>query len=226
MTIIINESFEGAGYDEVWATSTDTGCTLNADAVTPGNALKGLGAQSLKADVLNVANNDAFIYQSKSAQTKTYIRQFVYVNSHTLLDTESVFIGGGFTAGFAMVAAGTYLINQSGALKLGGVYYSNGINQYPTAAPIVTGRWYEIEIYYNTVKNEWEWWLDRKSQGKESLTGVTGNPEIFFSGLLGSTSGSPISVYSDLITVDDNNRIQHVISFDKFTKPVVKSVFE
>ena len=206
MTILINEGFEGAGYEESWAESVDAGCTLDEDSAIPGVPSMELGDQCLKSIVIDATNGDSFAYQTKPAQNKIYSRQHIYIGVNGLSDTQSVFIGGAFSAGFASIVFSTYIANVSGILNLGITYYSNGANQYPVKIPVDLNTWYEVEIYYDTTTNEWKWWLDRAYKDGGSLIAAIGIPTIFFNGCLSNTGSASSTVYTDVITIDNENR--------------------
>ncbi|HDY89813.1 MAG TPA: hypothetical protein ENH82_17065, partial [bacterium] len=48
MARVVDESFEGAGYEESWSETAGAGNTIDEDSVIPGTPPPGAGSQCLK----------------------------------------------------------------------------------------------------------------------------------------------------------------------------------
>ena len=64
MTRLINQNFEGTGYDngESWSEGTDANCITNEDFAVPGTKPPGAGDQCLRSYIVDVTDNDAYAY--------------------------------------------------------------------------------------------------------------------------------------------------------------------
>ena len=200
---IIDESFEGIGYEETWTESVGSGCSLYEDSSIPGTAPPGSGSECLRSisgspDYKAFATRD---YGSEQPNTSTSF--YLYVEAEGLSNGENKNIG--ILRDSANNDVFRLRLNQNtGQLRFNLRVYNNGsLNDYYT--DIFEATWYKIKVKYNNVNDTWEWWVDDISQNSGSLTGThyTGIQTWIF-GFWWTSQARTGTIYFDLINVKIN----------------------
>jgi hypothetical protein len=201
--LIINESFEGAGYQESWTGTVGTNCSLDEDFAIPGTPPSGAGSQCLRS-VSASAGYQAYANRTLGTeQPKTFTTFYVYVGNEGLAvstqkDICTLADGGGNNPVILRLFKGS-----AGNLRFRFRLYNNGVWTNYDSTVISLNTWYKIEIKYDDTDNIWECRLDGTTQGSGSLTGshYTGIQSWNFGFV---TSGQQYSgtVYFDLIKVN------------------------
>jgi len=205
MARIIDENFEGTGYEESWSETVDTGCTLDEDASIPGTHPPGAGSQCAKAIVLNATANDAWAEQIKTAQNISYCRVYIYVAEEGFADGNIAVIGRiGAAAG---VSASISIGQNSGVLQMRFSYYSSGAIQSTAWITISLNTWYRIEWRYDITNLLWAWRIDGITQHSGSLVAATRTPDRMLFGIGGHTGAAQTTVYEDLVVWGDTTWI-------------------
>ena len=207
MARIVDENFEGTGYEESWSETVTAGNTLNEDAAIPGTPPTGAGSQCLNA-ILTPGATNAFATQIKSATNINYLRVYLYISQEGLNNTQTITLFN-LRNSSDSATAGIQLIQISGVVGIRYVYYSNGA--YQVTAP-VTGSlntWYRIELQYDVTNMLWEWKIDGISQANGSLTGAVLTPDRLSIG--GNHNGAGTSnIYLDLVAWDNTDWVEAV----------------
>lgn len=205
MARLIDENFEGTGYEESWSEAVSAGCTLDEDSVIPGTPPTGAGSQCLKAIILNGTNENAYADRTLTNQNISYIRGYIYCSEEGLADTNVLRLLLLYDSSNTVVAR-VEIIQTSGALKLRFVYYSGGALQNTAQIAFSLNAWYRVEYKYDITNLLWEWKVDGVSQANGSLSAATKTPQKLSAGIR-TVSGSPTqsTVYTDLVVWDDAN---------------------
>lgn len=205
MGLILNENFEGTGYENSWAESVDSGNTSDEDSAIPGTAPPGSGSQCHKAIATDAVSVNAFAYNGSANQNISYIRGYLYIGAEGLADGEvfsTLFLIDSSFANFSTIMQ---IGQNAGQLQIRLVYYSGGALQ-PTAwANINIQQWYRVEYKYDITNLKWEWKIDGAAKNSGSLVAATITPYFIGIGINGHEGSSPTTLYSDLITWNDSN---------------------
>lgn len=203
MARIVDENFEGTGYEETWAETVNAGCTLDEDSTIPGTPPTGAGSQCLKTIIVDGTSESAYALQTKTNQNISYIRAYIYCSQEGLADTFALRLAALYNSADALVAR-IIIIQVSGALKFNYQYYSGGALQSATAVNMSLNTWYRVEYKYDITNMLWEWQIDGVSQGSGSLSAATLTPDRIVTGIR-TVAGNPTqsTVYTDLVVWDD-----------------------
>ncbi len=202
MARIIDESFEGTGYEESWTETIDTGCTLDKDASIPGTPPPGSGSQNLKSIVVDNTNNNAYADQLKTNQNISFVRAYVYLSQ----------VGFGNNQGFQGLSILDSSNNPAGRIQIAlisGVgkirfqYYSNGVMQSTSFINLTINTWYRIEYQYDITNMLWGWKIDGVSKANGSLVSATRTPQKMRVGITSHTGTNNTTLYTDLVVWDN-----------------------
>lgn len=202
MARLVDENFEGTGYEETWSEGIDTGCTLDEDSTIPGIPPVGAGSQCLKAVVLNATANDAFARRTLTNQNISYVRDYVYIAEEGFADTNTVFVNALLNSVNAL-ASGTQIGQLSGVLKMRHSFFNNGAPQYTAWVNVSLNTWYRVEYQYDITNLLWEWKIDGATQANGTLTGATRIPTKLDVGIESNNGAAQTTVYHDLVVWDD-----------------------
>jgi hypothetical protein len=205
---IIDESFEGPRYQEIWTESVGDGCSLDPDAAIPGIAPTGSGNQCLQSVSDEIGYKAVGTLDYGAEQSRTFTRIYLYVGVEGLTSGDKKKIGALEDSGNNSVFI--FRLYKSGIqLQCNLRLYNNGTwNDY--YANISSGTWYRIEVKYDTTNpgnpDAWEWRLDGTSQENGSLSGTyySGIQEWNF-GFMTGTQAETGTIYFDQVTVDIND---------------------
>ncbi|HDY67754.1 MAG TPA: hypothetical protein ENH85_08185 [Candidatus Scalindua sp.] len=204
MARIIDENFEGTGYEETWAETIDAGCTLDEDSVLPGSAPYpvGAGSQCLKAIVLDATYADAYALQTKTNQNISYIRGYVYLSEEGLADNQ-YFYSFVLADGASAVVSRIQIAQISGVLNVRFSYYSNSAIQNTAFTNISLNTWYRIEYKYDITNLLWEWRINGVLRNSGSLVANTRTPQKLLIGIQFNIGVAQSTLYTDLVVWDD-----------------------
>lgn len=202
MARIVDESFEGTGYEETWVELVDTGCTVDEDSSIPGTPPIGIGSQCLNSIVTDATNNDASTLQTKTNQNISYIRGYLYVSAEGFSNNQ------GFATLNIQTTTGTLvaridILQLSGVLSSRFVYWSSGAQQATAGVAISLNTWYRIEYQYDTTNLLWEWRINGVTQHSGVLAATTGTPDRLRIGIIGNTGTTGATMYTDRVAWDD-----------------------
>ena len=202
MARIIDENFEGTGYEETWAETVTAGNTLDEDAAIPGTPPTGSGSQCLKA-IFAVATS-AFAEQTKTNQNISYVRYYLYVETEGLADGHIIsLVNLRTTTGTAICAV--QVGQNAGVLQARYNYYSSGAYQTTAWVNINIAQWYRLEFKYDLTNMLWEWKIDGVSQTSGSLAAATYTPGRMRIGGTQTTVTGTTTLYQELVVWDDTN---------------------
>jgi hypothetical protein len=207
---LLDESFEGAGYEHSWAETIGANESNivdqdNTDVARPA----GGGAQILKIvkDITPTATATASraitIYDIGSIEPSVYVDFYVQINANGLTnpadEVKLCTLSGG-----SLITGMLSLINSSGNIK----FTYNDSNYpyalYPTAGGITLDQWYHIQMSYDNINGTYSCLIDGNYVygGIISGTPSTGTQYI----TLGSASDIfTLTAYYDLINVSSTN---------------------
>ncbi len=204
--LLIDESFEGDGYEEFVTGTVGSGCSLDPDylhSAIPATPPPDAGSECLKVTA-NVgkqayAKRD---YGSELPRTRTSF--YLYVDTEDLADGSNKNIG--ILDDNSGINVLVFRLNKNGTqLRFNLQIYNNGWkNNYYN---ISKGVWYKIDVKYDDIDNIWEWRVDGITQpctgGCSLLGGVhyTGIRTWNF-GFMGTGTSITGIIYYDLIRVN------------------------
>ena len=209
MSLLINEGFEGTGYEESWTETTDTGCTLDEDSTTPAGIPE--GSQCLECYIIDYVDNQAHIRQDFGAGGKAtlYGGCYFYLNS---LHATARYLN------VLYVMSTTYadnlqiiLLEDSGTLKLRFDYYDDGSLKSTATISASIQTWTLVEYKYDTSGGAWEWKVDGVTQHSGSLTGTLRTPRYFHAGIHNCNNTTAITNYVDSVRADDETWTHTVV---------------
>lgn len=210
MARLIDESFEGTGYEESWTEGLST-ATADEDSTGPGTMPLNAGTQCLKITRPTGAG-DNHVYQSFSPSNTVWCRAYVYIESEALSSGQSFdVIVALFTSSIGETVGGAKLSKTAGGQLQLVFNYNNGSWVDLGTANISTGQWYCVEYHQNTTTGAVQAWVDGVSVG--SVTGESlprGNAQHIsigprWSGSNGVTAA--LTMYADLVVVDNAQRV-------------------
>jgi hypothetical protein len=209
-TRIIDESFEGPRYQEIWTESVGDGCSLNPDSAIPGTAPTGSGSQCLQSISDETGYKALSILDYGLEQSKTFTRIYLYVEDEGLDAGDKKKIG--ILQDHANNSVFNLRLYKSGVqLQFNLRLKNNGAwNDY--YADISPHTWHSIEVKYDTTNpgnpDAWDWKLDGENQdnGAGTLAGTyyTGIQK-WNLGFTAATQQETGTIYFDQVTVDIND---------------------
>jgi hypothetical protein len=198
---LIDESFEGTGYEESWTESVGTGDTVNEDSSGPGSLPSGAGTQCLRM-TYGGSGGSQVARDLSSSRTTSYTRAYVYVTSVNVTLGSSINILT-MQAGAGTRTATIEIINDAGILKFrAGIHTSAGWNYLTAASGFSLSTWYRLELKLdNSGGGSHEFLIDGSSIATLSGNLDRGAPSIW---TIGDTIYSNArDMYFDLVAVDD-----------------------
>jgi len=207
---IVDESFEGSGYENTWYENTGSGSYLDTDSSIPGNPPPGSGNQCLKS-VSGPTSYNAYAYHNFPNHDVAYGRVYLYVDSLTLANTQSKRIFR-FAASDDQKCVFFYLYrNASGQLQISVRFYRNSSGDSEPEFNISLQRWYLFEWYYNTNTAVFTFKIDGAEVWNASLTD-THTPGKIILGFDDPSKARSGVVYFDLIKIVDDGWIGEEIN--------------
>ena len=206
---IIDESFEGPRYQEIWTESVGSGCSLEPDSPIPGPPPTGAGYQCLQSISDATGYKAVSTLNYGSEESKTFTRMYLYVEDEGL-DNDGDKKKIGALEDSANNTVFIFRLYQSGdQLQFNlRVYNNDAWNDY--YANISSTTWHRIEVKYDasnpTDPNAWEWRLDGISQDNGSLAGTYyGGIQEWNLGFMNGNQAETGTIYFDQVSVDNND---------------------
>jgi len=205
MASLVDESFEGVGYEETWTEYKGDNSTVDEDSTDVTPPWQG-GAQTLKCVTAADGDHTYEAYATRdlgSNKAITYTRFYFQLASEDMADTDSKRI---FTLedGNNDQAVRMMLIQDGTDLKLRGRVYDGAWLTKGTSNAISVDTWYRIEIEYDHTNTTFSWKLDGTEIEEYTLTGSQRTHVRYINcGLQDTTQEHVITAYYDLVAVDD-----------------------
>jgi hypothetical protein len=194
---LIDENFEGAGYEETWVETVGGSSTVDEDDTsTPGTPLAGSGSHCLKCEVTST-DTDA-----KTRNTLSGNEDIVYASVDFYATAEDFDEGEGcyiLLIGDAL-AANVCDIQwyQSSGLKFRLQYYSGGSINSTAGVAMSLNTWYRLEFRYDITNTAWSWYIDESLQDSGVLAAAMRTPRFMTIGIAGhSTHNGTTTAYFD-----------------------------
>jgi len=216
VTPLIDESFEGTGYEETWTEPAGNPDEDYLHSAIPGTPTPptGAGSQCLQS----ISADPGYEAYAKTAygseQPKTFTRFYLYVDNVGLNNNENKKIGDLQDSYGNNVFAFRLDKDSSGQLRFNlRLVYKNGSSYYDDYFNISSGtsaKWYRIEVKYdNTTGNAYcEWRVDGVSQGSWTLTTATQHYTGIQKWIFGFETSTIIktgTIYFDLVKVRNDD---------------------
>lgn len=205
---LLDESFEGTGYEESWTEVVNTGNTLDEDATIPGVPPSGAGSECVQAIVTDATtNNDTYAYQTIGNRSTSYVRGYIYLDQEGFSDGQSLSTLELYNSANARVAG--LLIGQVGGDVILKFQYYSGGNMRSTAGGVslALDTWYRVEYKYDVAGLAWEIRIDGSTKASGSLADLTRTPDRMLVGIFGNSGTASTTLYTDLAVWDDSTWI-------------------
>lgn len=196
---IVDEGFEGTGYEETWVETVSGGNTLDEDSTT----IACLGAQSLKAVTTSVAAPSAYATRTFNNVNGAYLRAWIYVSENGLTGASEIATILDIRDSSGTSMAKIQLRNTGGVFKIRFNYYSNGGEINATGVTVTINTWYLVEFQYDINVMRWSWYLNNVLKEMGHLTGTVLTPNRLIVGIVGYTGAAQTTLYIDNIAIDN-----------------------
>lgn len=217
---LLEESFEGVGYEETWTeqVGTNAGCVVDEDNTDVARPTGG-GDQILKLVKVITPNGTSagscarIIHDYGSVQPIVYADFYVMINAHGLASNGNAVALFRLNDG-AQDAMGIELINNAGSIQFEIWSYRNStINYefYPESGSITLNQWYHIQMSYDVTNGTYSTVIDGINVWAGSIVGTsaTGTRYVY----VGSYSDiHTITAYFDLVNISSTNFYRATIS--------------
>lgn len=191
MATIFNETYEAAGYDNVWngaPANVTGGNTYDPDYAT---AISGWGSKCLQV-VAAADSTNAYIYHELAAnQAITYTRIEVYPTDLSGFATgEDALILQMYNKSWTLVYA-IYIYNNAGTnyFRIRSRYNASD-NYFLSDNSIAINTKYTIEVYWDNTNDLWSWRVDGVDQGDGTAVSADYSCGIFVVGVQGGYKAS------------------------------------
>src|SRR3989304_171461 len=195
---IVDEGFEGTGYEESWAETISGGNTLDEDSTT----ISCIGSQSLKAITTSVAAPSAYATRTFGDVNAVYAKAWVYISENGLTVASEIAKILDIRNSSGTSAARIELRNNTGTFQMRFVYYSNGSEVSTAGVTVAINTWYLIEFRYDTSLMLCGWTLNNTVKNTGHLTGAVLTPNRLIAGIVGYTGTAQSIVHIDSIVID------------------------
>jgi hypothetical protein len=155
-----NESFEGAGYENVWSETVGEGNTLDEDSAGPGSLPTGAGSQCLRSYQAGTNPHAYATGAIGSTMPTVFFRVYFYIDAFTQSDFDECSI-------FHLLG---YVLNVTVAVRYTAIYgyhlkvkcYDGGNVEFikDDQCPLDLDTWYRLEGKYSSVDDICEIRLD------------------------------------------------------------------
>ena len=200
---LVDEGYEGTGYEETWTEIIGSGCTADEDSAGPGTLPTGGGSQCLNiTKTATIA--PTYTLRSITGTNSLYARAYIYIGAEALTNNQNydhIFaIQYNNTDGFIGVMLRK---SASGQLQLQPNYQTSGGWINLTAVSVSVGQWYSVELYVNQGTDAVQWWVNGTSI--DSVSGfnwmVTQQPNTIMVGYRQAAAARTGTIYYDLVRV-------------------------
>ena len=207
MAFLVDETFEGTGYEESWTETVGAGATVDEDddSANAGNP-PGWGSQCLKI-IKPAAAEHAYTTRTWTPGALQFFRLEFVIASHGLAADDELAI---ISAGLSAVGVNFLVVIErlSGANYLTMYLDTNDDGNIDLIAwrdVLQTGVRYRFELKWDTTNDLWEFWAQGTWKAAGTLTAAAG---AILQLLLGDTADRTIgyTCRHDRIAVDDATR--------------------
>jgi len=207
MARIVNQKFEGTGYDngESWTEGVGAGCTVDEDA-SPGDVSQPdfWDRQCLK--IVKAASVNGFTYVQQGETAIQYTRIEFVITDHTIAEGLSAPIVLGLN-GIGSQCWQLLLYRSSGVYYLLIFAELNGVDWTADVGPAYSlNTRYRVDVKWDTTNHLFQWWVDDVDQGSAALTAGHYIQGIVACGDPYANAGA-YTAYYDLVAVDNADRI-------------------
>jgi hypothetical protein len=202
-SLVIEESFEGAGYELTWTESVGSGCIVDEDHTPiPDNPPDGLGSECLRTQTgLSADHIATATYDHGTELSRTFTTFYVNVNLPLPAyfadgDTKDIglFLDGLSAEVFRLQ------IHKSGTQMQLQLHTGTWTS---LSRDISLDTWYRIDVKYDRIDNLWEWLVDNTVADSGTLTSGHKTGIRYWSlGPLNVSQEEYVGVYFDLVSVD------------------------
>ena len=203
---IIDESFEGTGYEESWTEYNSGGCTLNEDSAIPGATPPNAGSQCL--NYVKISGANAYARRDYGSQVNTsYTRFYIYfsaLSSSVSQEEGCILAMSNDSDEDANTTMNFGIYNDAGTHRWRlAVHFGAGWSNAYSSSSISTDTWYRVEIKIDdSGTGSHQLLVDGDSQGILAGNLDRGAPRYWYIGYGGySTSTVSFTTYYDLFAV-------------------------
>lgn len=207
---IVNEGFEGTGYEGTWVETVSGGNTLDEDSTT----VPCFGTQSLKAITTSIAAPSAFAKRTFGNENSVYIRAWIYISQNGLTGVSEIANILDIRDSAETSIARIQLKNNAGLFQARFIYYSDGGEIATSGVVVAINTWYLMEFSYNINTMKWSWYLNNIVKGIGNLVGTVLIPNRLVTGIVNYTGAAQSIAHIDNITVDTEHYSSIIDSFD------------
>lgn len=211
---ILDESFEGAGYENgengvgSWLETVGTNCVVDED---DASVARPTGGEDQILEIVKAAGDtfDARTRWNKGAEVPiTYTTFYVQVNAEGLANAQELTLAGCIDSSPAL--CWDVRLRQETGGRAGDVTFELNVwidagppdftDTYPAAAGSITfDQWYRIDVKYaNGAPGTWEWRVDETPEGNDALT--SGREPQYWDA--GGVEDFTLTAYIDLYNVE------------------------
>lgn len=213
---IVDEGFEGTGYEETWAETISGGNTLDEDSTT----IPCFGTQSLKAIATSIAAPSAYTIRTFNDENSVYIRAWVYVSQNGLTGVSEIANILDIRNSAGTSAARIQLRNNAGLFQMRLIYYTDGGEVATSGITVAINTWYLVEFKYDINAMQWNWYLNGVLKSMGNLAGTVLTPNRLVVGIAGYTGTAQSTVHVDGVIIDT----EHYLSLIDFSDPIILEV--
>lgn len=199
---ILEESFEGEGYENSWDETLGSGCTIDEDN-TDISPPTGGGSEILKQINPGYADENKTVHSLASEKSDSYTTFYYRLNGLSNNAFHTVFVAQDASWHVtwridAKRSGGTYTLYLS-------LYYNGSLQEDVDSVNISLDTWYKIDVKYDVTGTAWEWRLDDVSQGSGSLTGsIAGGIQTLELKTTTWNASHAVTAYWDRIWIDSS----------------------
>jgi hypothetical protein len=204
MSIVLNERFEGPGFENTWVEVVGGGNSLDEDASTVlAGSPSGWLNDCLEVTVLDAAFNGYISKDLSSPLSKSFVRFDMVVTNETLADGDILVLATG--KDITSVAWFVGILQTAGIVNLVIDVRYDGTTHVVISEPLALNSRYRFEFKWDADNDLWEWWLNGVSKGSGALTSthVLTINTVFF-GNIAVAHNKTATIYYDNIAIDNN----------------------
>lgn len=200
---LLEESFEGTGYENAWNEGVDAGCTLDEDSSIPGTPPTGAGSQCLKAITVDEVDCNARATHVFGSSEIVYAHAYIYIDEAIIAEGEVFRSLATTNVGGSVCVQLFFGKDGSGNITCKLYYHSNGSGQNSDTFIIPLDAWIRYEYKYDKTNLAWEFRINGVTKDSGSLISPI-TPYRAEIGIKSSTGYGSVTLYTDLVVFDDD----------------------
>jgi len=203
MAVVIDERFEGTGYEESgWTENVPGGCTVDEDS-SSSNAGSPAAWASQCLKIVKATNTTPYTYKQFGDAAVRYLRFEFYATAWSIADGAVDQIAALVNNAVSANACNVYLYRSGSTYYVLVVPTYDGTNQdFSFLTTINLNTRYRVEIKWDHTNDLFEAKVNGTSIGSRSITAGAIQAGSILLGITGAVAGT-WTVYFDLVTVDD-----------------------